>query len=385
VLREELQECLAPVSEARTLPAYCYTSDGFYAFEQEAILARDWFCVGRESAIPNPGDYFTLEVADEPLIVVRTHLGSISVLSNVCRHRAALMLNASGHCRALRCPYHGWSYDLNGHLINAPLMTRTAAFKKQDVTLPALAVECWGGFIFASFQAPTTSLAARWSRLDDLICNYGLADLRGPVAEGFDFDWNWKTMLENAGECYHCTLVHGELHGTAPTRNTVPPPLDYAAGAFVTRVRNTGIDTDFNATGKVLLPPIPTLSLEDRSHSTWAILPPNLFLSLQHDNVHYFLVLPKGPNRTRMEVGYLYPESTLGRADFADQYAKSLKAWMPIMDQDADMNRRVAAGLRSRSVTRGRFSWQEYALAAFAQWLAEKYLTLAIELSEGAG
>jgi phenylpropionate dioxygenase-like ring-hydroxylating dioxygenase large terminal subunit len=187
-------------------------------------------------------------------------------------------------------------------------------------------------------------------------------------------------MLENAGECYHCTLVHGELHKTAPTRNTVRPPLGYSSSAFVTRVRNTDIDTDFNPTGKVLLPPIPTLDLEDRRHSTWAILPPNLFLSLQHDNVHYFLVVPKGPNSTKMEVGYLYPESTLERPDFADQYSASLNAWTPIMDQDADVNRRVARGLSSRFVTRGRFSWQEEALAAFGRWLAGRYLAHADEV-----
>lgn len=381
---DDLTSSQESVDRAVTLPPYCYSSEDFYRFEQEAVFTGGWFCLGRESAIPEAGDYFTAEVAGEPLIVVRDGDDAINVLSAVCRHRSAVMLEGRGNCGpSLRCPYHSWNYAFDGRLRGAPQMSQTVDFDKDGIRLPRLAVDTWGGFVFASFEQPAVGLSEMWSEFGDFVTNYGLADLHGPAPEVWDLDWNWKTMLENATECYHCTAVHGELHGTAPTRNTIPSPLGYEAQAFVLRVRNTGIDTDFNPSGKALLPAIESLSIEERTHSTWAILPPNLFLSLQHDNAHYFLLHPRGPKSTWMEVGYLYPESTLALPEFEAKYGEAMEGWVPIMEQDAEINRLVARGLRSRFAGRGRYSWQEEPIAYFGRWLSERYETHWLKSRQG--
>lgn len=371
---DELESSSRPVEEAVTLPPRCYTSESFYEFERDAVFGRGWVAIGREETIPEPGDYFTVDLAGEPLVAVRRQDGEISVMSSVCQHRAAVIVEGRGNCgNSLLCPYHAWNYGLDGKLRGAPQMARTTAFDKDAISLPRLRVECWHGFIFAAFDEPEQSVAEQWERLGEFMAGYRMWEMAGPSPERFELEWNWKVMLENAAECYHCTTLHGELHATAPTRNTVASPLRFEDNAFATRVRNIDIDTDFNPTGHILLPPIPTLTEEERSHSTWLILPPNLFISLQHDNAHYFLVFPDGPGRSRLEVGYLYPKSTLERSDFQERYDEVVAAFTPIMEQDTFVNERVQRGLQSRFAPRGRFSWQEEALANFNRWLIARF------------
>ncbi|MEA2379203.1 MAG: hypothetical protein QOD13_3110 [Thermoleophilaceae bacterium] len=359
---------------ALTLPPECYSSADFFAFEQQAIFQRGWFAVGRSSQLRQAGDYITFDLAREPLVVVRQESGELLALSNVCRHRAAVMLTGEGNCGGtIVCPYHAWNYGLDGQLRGAPAMARTYGFQKEDHVLPRFACSEWEGFVFVSLDDQPLTPAEQWPRLAELLTNYRMTDLQGPAPTEFEWAVNWKVALENAVECYHCTTVHGEWHATAPTRNTVDSPLAYEDGAFATRVRNTDVDTDFTPTGKILLPPMPHLTMEERSHSTWVIIPPNLFLSLQHDNVHYFLAKPESEGFTRLDVGYLYPEETFQRDDFDERFAEGQVAWEPIMLQDIEITKRVQQGLASSGAPRGRYSWQETAVADFNRWLVERY------------
>ncbi len=142
------------VSHAVTPPPYAYTSNEFFEFEKEALFSHDWLCLGRQEEVPEPGDYFTIQVNDDPLLVVRNTDGDIRVLSNVCRHRAAVVARGSGNCgRSFQCHYHWWRYSLDGRLVAAPEMTKTPGFDMAEICLPKLAVEVWNGFIFANFDA----------------------------------------------------------------------------------------------------------------------------------------------------------------------------------------------------------------------------------------
>ncbi len=363
-------------ADALTLPAECYASDDFFAFEQEAVFEQGWFAVGRSSQLREPGDYITFDLAREPIVVVRTSSGELSALSNVCRHRAAVMLSGQGNCGAtVICPYHAWNYDFDGRLRGAPAMSRTHGFEKEDFALHQFHCAEWEGFVFVALEEQPRTPAEMWPRLTELLANYNLSALGGPESTVFEWGVNWKVALENAVECYHCTTVHGAYHATAPTRNTIDSPLGYEDGAFATRVRNTGIDTDFTSTGKIFFPPLPELTVEERSHSTWVIVPPNLFLSLQHDNVHYFLAQPEGVAFTRLYVGYLYPSATLEQPDFKSRFDVAQADWEPIMEQDIEVTSRVQRGLASARAPRGRYSWQETAVAHFNRWLVERYQT----------
>lgn len=370
------------VEDACTLPPWCYTSEGFFRFEQEAVFTRRWFAVTHEQMLPDPGDFITVEIAGEPLIVVRDGNNAVHVMSAVCRHRGSVLLTGSGNCgQTIVCPYHKWAYDLGGQLRGAPYMTRTRGFDKAAVKLPRLAAHVWHGFVFANFDSSPPEFDIPTAELTGLLRNYRLTEVALAQPRTLTIEWNWKIMLENAVECYHCTALHGKLHEAAPTRNATASPLSDVAGGFASRVRNPQADADFTPTGKILFPPLPGLSEEQRTHSTWLIVPPNLFLSLQHDNVHYFLVRPAVTDRTVMEIGYLYPPATTAAADFEERFAFAMANWLPIIDQDNEINHRVQRGLRSRFAPRGRYSWLEGALVGFNRWLVDCYQSAASENS----
>ena len=197
VLSPELLENFEPsvldVNEASMLPPLVYTSEEFYAFEREAIFGHEWLCVGRVDQVPEPGDYFTLTMADEPLVVVRGQDRVLRVLSAVCRHRGALVAEDRGTCGAFVCPYHHWSYALDGRLLGSPAMDRAIGFDKKEHPLPSLRVEEWQGFVFCNMDQEAPPLAPGLSELEPLLEHFELPSattLEGKTLP--DLPWNWK-------------------------------------------------------------------------------------------------------------------------------------------------------------------------------------------------
>ena len=151
-----------PPSQASTLPPPCYTSREFYEREVEHIFLKEWLCVGRVDQVEKPGDFFTLTLLGERLIVVRDEENQVRVLSNVCRHRATKVVEGRGNRRTFECPYHGWTYSLKGELIGAPEMQRTDNFDKKQCQLASPRVETWEGFIFVNFDQRAQPLGPSW-------------------------------------------------------------------------------------------------------------------------------------------------------------------------------------------------------------------------------
>ena len=152
-LLESLTASTADVAEAATLPPVLYTSEEVLAFEREALFAKEWLCVGRSERIPNPGDWFTVTITGEPLIVLRDKEGGIRCMSAVCQHRAMQVCQGEGNSTTFKCPYHHWIYGQDGRLLGAPAMERTEGFDKKDFPLPSLQVELWQGFVFVNLDA----------------------------------------------------------------------------------------------------------------------------------------------------------------------------------------------------------------------------------------
>ena len=154
-----------------------YTSAGGAAqFELDAVFAHEWLCVGRSERIPNRGDWFTTTLGNEPIIVARDKTGTVNALSAVCRHRAMQVCDGTGNSTTLKCPYHHWTYALDGRLLGAPAMERTAAFEKSDWGLPRLQVEEWQGFVFVNLDRAAPPLAPTLERYEPYLANYDLAD-----------------------------------------------------------------------------------------------------------------------------------------------------------------------------------------------------------------
>lgn len=384
-LEQDLPESAADVKTAVTLPPYCYTSNDFMTFEKEAIFSHDWLCVGREEEIAGPGDYFTVQILDEPLLVVRDREGGIRVMSNVCRHRACLVAKGSGNGgRAFRCPYHWWVYDLEGQLIGAPEMQQTPDFDLSDIRLPALAVEIWQGFIFAHFESSPPPLAPQLSKLDELMVNYHVGDMVTMPPEILDrVDCNWKVMVENFIESYHSSRLHKGPHDFAPSANAVwrQDWVDEEACIFGW-TETTHPDGGFNPTMKALFPPIGTLDSDERQKTMFALVPPMLMIGFAVDHLFWFIGLPRSPDVISLRMAYCFPAETLELEMFDELYKMAVAGVEVFNRADLAANTSVQAGLHSMFAPRSRYSHQEARLAQFNRWLVKRYLAAAPTLDD---
>jgi choline monooxygenase len=195
-------------SEARTMPPLFYTSPDFLELEKENLFHKEWICLGQVGEIPNPGDYFTTELVGEQLIVCRDQDGEVRVLSNVCRHRGNLVAEGKGNRRSFVCGYHAWTYNLDGALKTAPLMSKVKNFDKQKCSLPQMKTEIWSNFIFVNLDGTAAPLAPQLAKLDDILHNYHNEQRNLLFSQETVWNTNWKNLTENFMEGYHLFATH---------------------------------------------------------------------------------------------------------------------------------------------------------------------------------
>ena len=207
------------ISQARTLPNEFYTSEEFAEFEREEIFRKEWVCLGRVEEVPKAGDYFTTELLDEPLIIVRGQDKKIRVLSNVCRHRSSVILEDKGNKKHFVCPYHAWTYSNDGQLLRAPYMDRVKGFKVEGCRLPEFATEVWHGFLYVNLDGKAKPLAPRLKGLEPYVRNYHAEQMTSQFMNEDVWGTNWKCLTENFMEGYHLSVTHiNSLHKITPTR-----------------------------------------------------------------------------------------------------------------------------------------------------------------------
>jgi choline monooxygenase len=221
---QELRAVLAalrhvPRDRARALPSAFYTSVDYLEFERDALFRTQWICVGHVGAIPNVGDYFTAELVDEQLLIVREAPATVSVLSNVCRHRGSPVATGSGHAARFVCGYHGWTYALDGRLLAAPLIKEGGHFNKAACQLPRFASEVWQGYLFVNLDGSAPPLAAALSPIEPFIRNYHPSEQHFLYETQEVWQTNWKCLVENFMEGYHLSPLHAKtLHAVTPTQ-----------------------------------------------------------------------------------------------------------------------------------------------------------------------
>jgi phenylpropionate dioxygenase-like ring-hydroxylating dioxygenase large terminal subunit len=374
-LLRQFDDSILPVSEALTMPPVIYTSDEFLEFEKRALFDHEWLCLGRASRIPEPGDWFSATINDEPLIVARGKDGVIRVFSAICQHRGMQIAEGEGNCGTFKCPYHHWIYGLDGRLLGAPAMERTKNFDKKDFPLPALKVELWQGFVFANFDHDAAPLAPRLRRYEPYLAHY---DLETAVCPGTftlrDLPWNWKVMFENFNDGYHANRLHQIIQDFCPSDMAAfPVPWEDDSGVMFRTNGYTHIDGGFNATRKALMPIFPKLTEEERWYSTFALIPPTLCMGTAPDQAFFFIVRPKTPGTIDVEIGYLFDPSALEHPMFDDLFAMSDAGVQVFVRQDQDATTKVQRGMQSRFAARGRYSWQEETHVQFNRWLVQRY------------
>jgi phenylpropionate dioxygenase-like ring-hydroxylating dioxygenase large terminal subunit len=352
-----------------------YTSDEFLEFERSAIFDREWLCVGLASRIPEVGDWFTADVNAERLIITRDKEGSIRALSAVCQHRAQAICEGSGNSTTFKCPYHHWTYGLDGRLLGAPAMERTDGFEKKDWGLPALLVEEWQGFVFVNFDAEAAPLAPTLRRYEPYLEHFDLPNCRATdtvVLE--DLPWNWKIMFENFNDGYHANRLHQFIQDFCPSElSSFPVPWEDESNVVFREAGYRHIDAGFNATHRALYPVFPDLTTEERMRSTFALIPPTLCLGTSPDQAFFFIVRPRTAGTIDVEIGTLLHPDTFEHPMFSQLEEMAAAGIQVFVDQDQDATAKVQMGLRSRFAPRGRYSWQEESHIQFNRWLVKRY------------
>ena len=350
-----------PMTMQKSLPSEYYYSSEIFDHEKEKIFCCEWFCAGREEQIPQPGDYLVLSVAGESILVVRTKSSGIKAHYNVCRHRGARLVPSPEDVQpngvklpggvlgstGIRCSYHQWTYALDGALLNAPFTEEGDGFCKREFSLYPVGVELWGGFIFLNLspdaaQRENKTLRTQFGDAIDRVQRYPLKDLRTAKQISYDVEANWKIVLENYNECYHCSGVHPELCEVVPAfRQQGGSGLEWERGI----PHKEGAVT-FTWTGKTVRAPFPGLNDDEKTRHKGELIYPNLMLSLACDHAAVFTLWPVSPNQTRVHCDFLFHPEEMAKANFDP--SDCVDFWDLVNRQDWEICKRVQQGIRSR-------------------------------------
>lgn len=350
-----------------TLPGRDYHDPAVYEADRNRIFHSLWSCIGREEQLAEPGDYLTQELAGESLLVTRTLGGELRGHYNVCRHRGTRLADGCGHVRkVLTCPYHAWSYDLEGKLVGTPNVHEEEGFDKAAHPLRRVHVETWAGFVFVNLADDPPPLR-EWLASDPdnplWFDKYRVEDLRIGRELTYEVAANWKIIVENFNECLHCPTVHPELVQIVPI---------YRKGEVEERDGWWGNSLadgagSFTTTGASGLPALPGIDATD-AHTYYGFhVFPNVLLNFMPDSVMYYLLLPRGPEHTTVISNYLFrPETIEGVDGFEGKAGEIVKFWDLVSRQDWGICERAQTGVRSRSYAGGGvYPFQDRLLRAF--------------------
>ncbi len=343
-----------------------YVEADWYGKEVSRVFERQWFCVGREEEIPEPGDHLVCDVVGESVIITRTRDDDLAAYINLCRHRGSQLTDAAGKPSqvelgptdtfkgSIQCPYHAWTYSFDGRLRAAPFLDEGDGLNKEDLPLHHVGVETWAGFVWIHLDPKTaTPLGDQFQESESYLSNYPLADLRTAVRLVYPVAANWKAIVENYNECYHCGPVHPELVELVPAfRQRGGSELDWESGI----PHREGAWT-FTASGTTNRSPFPGLSPEEQERHKGQLVYPNLMLSLSADHVAAFTLWPHGPASTSIVCDFLFHPDEMAKPDFDPSDAVGF--WDMVNLQDWKICESVQRGMTSRRFTTGFYAPME--------------------------
>ena len=357
---------------AATLPSgYYYDSDHFKR-ELEQIWCRQWPCVGRTDKVAAPGDYRVVEVGDQSVIITRGKDDKLWAFHNTCRHRGSILCEQPhGKFRGQRivCPYHSWTYSLEGQLIATPWRLEGAGFDPSNYPLYAVAVGEWGGFVLINLDEHATPFGAETlGDIPTLLANWNLAETVTVHSITFDLECNWKVFWENFSECYHCPNVHPELCRIVPQfgQGMATSNVVRAAGDNSSPLVDSAVT--WSVGGKTDLPWFEGLTeSEQRDGQTFGVFTPSGYVVTHVDYARLVHMLPTGPERTQLRVSWMVPPKTLEHPEFSVE--KLVELGEIVIREDGRASEINQKGLRSNRHKAGVLVPQEIFVHEFHEWV----------------
>ena len=357
----------APLFEAFTIPPSIYSSPEISELERERIFAQEWQCPGLAADIPNPGDYITYSINDQPIFSIRGRDGIIRTFANVCLHRMMRLVENRGSCTKIVCPYHAWTYDTEGRVIGAGHMGhRDPEFEKKGYRLPQLRTDIWQGWIYVTLNDAAPSVAQLLSELEPEVARFELANYL-PVAQQ-DHVWktNWKLLTENFMEGYHLPVAHRATVGAwMPIESVVFPQKSYEAFTWQTFTK------DENAKYGRAHPDNKRLKGEWRYTTLMPTVFPCHMYVLAPDHMWYLSLRPSGVEEVKVRFGLaLAPEVHSALADGREQWVRELIAFFDKVNaEDKFVVEGINQGSKSPLARPGPLSWLEREIHDFARYL----------------
>jgi len=369
---ENAASLIAALDRGESLPARWYTDPAITEHEIQRIFRKTWSYVGPANELKNVGDFITSQVGEIPVVVVRNE-GGLAALVNVCRHRRHKVMKGRGNAKAMQCLYHGWTYDLTGRLKGAPRTAHEPDFQREDYPLLPLRVETLGPWVFVNADSEAEPMAGRYGKLLDVIAGTGI-DLDSLQLYSRD-EWsapaNWKTMLENYEECYHCAVAHP---GFSAAIDVLPGNYHVAVhGWFMTQlghVRKSALEGKarvkiYNARGAV-------------EQAQYHLLFPNMTININpgFPNLSIDVWKPDGANATKG-----FSEQYFGPGVSAEFAHELIEFNRKVGEEDDELTNSVQIGLRAGIPERGRFLTRaEHLVGHFQKLVAASVAGTASEL-----
>jgi Rieske 2Fe-2S family protein len=360
---------------AKTLPQRYFVSPEIFAREQEKIFSAQWVLVGHQSQLAEPGHYFLAEAARESLIAAKDQRSAIRAFYNVCRHRGSRLIeNKSGQCAAIQCPYHAWTYALDGRLVGAPHMDETPGFNKADYSLGHAQVGIWEGFIFVNLADASThrsnqgyiSLEKWFVPLAGKFSRWNLSALRSAKRIEYEVRANWKLIFQNYSECYHCAGVHPELSKISPHDSA---ENDLTEGPFLGGFMRINKNRSLTMSGSSCGLPVGDFGDKDFRLVFYYSIFPNMLLSLHPDYVMVHQLLPQSAERTLILCDWFFHPDAAGVIPTSRDYKfnpdDAIEFWDMVNRQDWHVCELSQQGIASRGYEPGPYSARESIPAAW--------------------
>lgn len=361
----DLSATARPFAHALTPPGRVFHDADIYALDVQRIFGRMWVCAGHVSKAREAGQFFTITVGDESLIVVRARDGRLRAFYNVCRHRGTRLTSSrEGACRGFTCPYHAWHYDLDGALKAAPLMDDRKDFDPSRYSLVEARVEEHLGFVFVNLGNGGGSVAEEFDDLPDL-ARYRFDELTCVHRDVYDVASNWKLVCQNFHECYHCPVAHPDLHRIShhgDLSNDGASGRLFIGGPMALR---DGYST-LTKSGSTTRRPLPGANAVDLRSVHYFQLLPNLLLSIAPDYVLTHHLWPLGAERVSIETCWLFAPEQI--ADESFDATDVIDFWDTTNRQDWQLCENALHGLKSSQHRPGPYQSSEDCAHRFDRW-----------------
>jgi glycine betaine catabolism A len=353
---------------ARTLPQRYFVSPEVFAREQETIFADHWLLVGHQSQVGKPGDFFVQDVGEESVIVVRDRAGIVRGFYNVCRHRGTRLCEEErGHSSTIQCPYHAWTYGLDGRLVGAPHMDEVPEFDRTQFSLRPVNLGLWEGLIFVTLDEKARPLEEWFASLAGKFADWNLPQLRSAKRVEYEVKANWKLMFENYSECYHCPGVHPMLSKISPYDSA---ENDLTEGPFLGGFMKINRGKSLTMSGEACAlavtgnpSPLSSGAAGEADRVFYYSIFPNMLLSMHPEYAMVHQLWPQSPEETLIICDWFFHPDAFDRSDFNPEDA--IEFWDVTNRQDWHVCELSQRGIASRAYEPGPYSSRESIPAAW--------------------